>query len=67
MTMPMDVLKDAAARLPKSRWDDGQRALAVMAELIEAANAWCDLMPGLEGGPEFDRLTNALAYAGGAK
>jgi hypothetical protein len=33
----VDVLKYAAARLPKSRWDDGRRALAAVAELIEAA------------------------------
>lgn len=33
----------------------------VMAELIDAGNAWCDLMPGLAGGPEFDRLVAALA------
>jgi hypothetical protein len=34
---------------------------AAVAELIEASRAWCALMPGLAGGPEFDRL-RAAAY-----
>jgi hypothetical protein len=37
---------------------------AAVAELIEAGNAWCDLMPGLAGGPEFDRLAAAIANVG---
>ena len=45
----------------------GEQARAAVAELIEAGNDWCDLMPGLAGGPEFDRFVAALANAGGTK
>lgn len=38
-----------------------KNARAAVDELIDAAREWCALMPGLAGGPEFDRL-RAAAY-----
>ena len=69
MTGPVDVLAAWANDTTCSLAEANQRATvyAAVAELIEAGNAWCDLMPGLAGGPEFDRLTVALANVGGAK
>ena len=49
---------------PSSATTGARTARAAVAELIEAGNDWCDLMPGLAGGPEFDRLVAALAAAG---
>lgn len=53
--------------MSRHRDEDALRGVrAAVAELVEVGNAWCDLMPGLAGGPEFDRLVAALASFGGA-
>ena len=44
-----------------------REARAAVAELLKAGNALCDLMPGLAGGPEFDRFVAALANIGDTK
>ena len=71
----LSALVDERRELAKVDVSDVQRiaeyaaaneARAVMAELIEAGNEWCALMPGLAGGPEFDRLVTALARTGSA-
>lgn len=79
MTRPVDVMARAVERLRSPHPDHAQDAAnnaaaialheysAAVAELIEAGNDWCDLMPGLAGGPEFDRFVAALANAGGTK
>ena len=46
---------------------DGEQARAAVAEVIKSGSALCDLMPGLAGGPEFDRFVTALANAGDTK
>lgn len=52
---------ERATGLPNSERAAAESVCAVVDELIDAGNAWCDLMPGLAGGPEFDRLVAALA------
>lgn len=36
------------------------QARDVVSELVDAVDHWCALMPGLAGGPEFDRMLAAL-------
>lgn len=83
MNAPVDVtpglalLQEAAARLPKSKWDAGQRAVAAVAELAETQR---ELLLEIERARAFetdvlqripcdtlDRANAALARVGGAK
>lgn len=69
MSGPVEVLASWANDTTCSLDEANRRATvyAAVTELIQAGNDWCDLMPGLAGGPEFDRLRAALANAGSAK
>lgn len=83
MSGPVDVLAEMQADIDalEQRVLDGEFTLsrgydkvnrlrsihATVDEVLKSGNALCDLMPGLAGGPEFDRLVAALANAGGVQ
>jgi hypothetical protein len=66
----LDIMRrDAVAGselMTSAEYRESREAQFAVIELLNAGNAWCALMPGLAGGPEFDRLRAALARVGGA-